>query len=85
MSGKPIPKPIWVKNTYFWIAGVLALVALVGFVKGDMAIRDPGQKHETGLGLLYLVAAAVMLVNGWISHRQTVQHYEETLAAAENS
>jgi hypothetical protein len=76
---KPLPRPVWFKNTYFWIAGFLFLLGLVGlpFIGGDQAIRDPGQKREGGLYLLYFGAGVVMLVNGVISHRQTVQHYEE--------
>ena len=79
MSQKKLPKPAWYKNTYFWIAGVLLLVALIGlpFVKGDAAIRDPGQKRETNLYIIYFVATAVMVGNGVMSHRQTVQQFEE--------
>jgi len=78
-SKKPPAKPVWYKNTYFWIAAILLVLAIIGlpFIRGDQAIRDPGQKHENGLSLLYFVAAVVMFVNGYISHRQTVQQYEE--------
>lgn len=81
---KPLPKPVWYKNTYFWIAIILAILGVVGlpFLGGDSAIRDPGQKHENNLFLLYFVAAAIMFVNGYISHRQTVQQFlEETEGA----
>jgi hypothetical protein len=44
---------------------------------GDGAIRDPGQKREASLYLLYFVASVVMFVNGWLSQKQAVQHYEE--------
>ena len=77
---KPAGKPVWTKNTFFWIAGVLVLLALVGlpFLGGDKAIRDPGQKLEKmPLFILYVVAAAVMAVNGVLSHRQTVQQHAE--------
>jgi hypothetical protein len=82
---KPLPKPAWHKNTYFWIAGLLLLLAIVGlpFLGGDRAIRDPGQKREDHLYLLYLLASAIMFVNGTISHRQTVQHYKEETQGAE--
>jgi hypothetical protein len=86
VSSKKIPKPAWWKNTYFWISGILLLLALIGlpFLGGDRAIRDPGQKREGFLWLLYLGAAAIMFVNGWLSHRQTVQYYEEHADSAEN-
>jgi len=76
---KPLPKPVWYKNTYFWIAMILFVLGFIGlpFVGGDKAIRDPGQKREERLYLLYFGAAAIMLVNGYISHKQTVQQYEE--------
>jgi len=80
VSQKKIPpKPVWYKNTYFWIAAVLFALGFIGlpFVGGDPAIRDPGQKHEDRLFLLYFIASAVMLVNGYISHKQTVMHFEE--------
>jgi hypothetical protein len=76
-------KPVWFKNTYFWIAGILFILAVIGAVSGDQAIRDPGQKREGGLYLLYFVASVVMLVNGWLSHRQTVQQFEEEIQGAQ--
>jgi len=83
VSDKPIPKPAWWKNTYFWISGILLIIGLIGLVAGQEAIRDPGQRRENGLALIYFGGAAVMFVNGWISHRQTVQHYEESLSDGE--
>lgn len=82
MAAKKLAVPAWYKNTYFWIAGILAIVAIVGFVRGEDAIRDPGQKRESGLALMYLVGSAIMLVNGWLSHRQTVAHYNEAIGAS---
>ena len=78
---KPLPEPVWYKNTYFWIAGCLIVLAIAGmpFLGGDEVIRDPGQKREGWLYLLYLVAGIVMLINGYISHQQTVQHYRESI------
>ncbi len=79
---KPAVKPAWYKNTYFWIAGVLFILGVVGlpFLGGDNAIRDPGQKKEGHLFLLYFIASVVMFVGGWLSHKQTVQQYEEETA-----
>jgi peptidoglycan/LPS O-acetylase OafA/YrhL len=80
VTQKPLPKPVWYKNTYFWIAGILLVIGILGFpfLLGEEAIRDPGQKRESGLVLIYVVGAAVMLINGVLSHRQTVQHYLES-------
>ena len=55
---------------------VLAIIGLP-FIRGDEAIRDPGQKRENGLAYLYFGASVVMLINGLISHKQTVQEYAE--------
>lgn len=74
---KEVARPVWYKNTYFLIAALLLILGIIGAIFGDRAIRDPGQKREGGLYLLYLVAFVVMLVNGYISHQQTVQQYEE--------
>jgi len=81
---KPLPKPVWQKNTYFWIAAILFILGIVGlpFFGGDSAIRDPGQKHENNLYLLYFAAAAVMFVGGYLSHRQTLQQYREETEGA---
>jgi hypothetical protein len=72
-------KPAWYKNTYFWIAAILFLIGVAGlpFLLGPEAIRDPGQRREGGLTLIYLGGAVVMLVNGLLSHKQTVLHYQE--------
>ncbi len=79
VSDKPPAKPVWWKNTYFWFAGVLFLIGVYGlpFLGGESAIRDPGQKREGGLALIYFGGAAIMLLNGWLSHRLTVRHYHE--------
>jgi hypothetical protein len=80
VADKPLPKPAWYKNTYFWIALILFIVGIFGlpFLGGDNAVRDPGQRRETGLAYLYFGAAVVMFVNGYISHSQTVQMYRES-------
>jgi hypothetical protein len=78
---KSLPKPAWYKNTYFWIALVLLLLGIWGLPSfgGDTVIRDPGQKRESNLYILYLVASVVMLANGILSHRQTEQQYAEEM------
>jgi hypothetical protein len=82
---KAPPRPAWQKNTYFWIAAVLFVLGIIGlpFFGGDSAIRDPGQKRESNLYLLYLGASVLMYLNGYISHRQTVQHYHEETQGAD--
>lgn len=85
MKGKKsTAPPVWWKNSYFLIAAVLVLLSVVGlpFLGGDAAIRDPGQKRETTLWAYYLVAAAVMLINGVLSHRGAVRAYDEERASA---
>lgn len=85
MSRTP-PVPTWWKNTYFWIAAILFVVAILGLIRGPEAIRDPGQKREDHLVvLIYFAGAVVMLVNGLLSHRQTVMHYHEVVGPPEVS
>ena len=74
---KEVTRPVWYKNTYFLISGILLILSIVGATLGDHTIRDPGQKREGGLYIWYFVASVVMLVNGYISHQQTVQQFEE--------
>lgn len=76
MSGKKNQRPVWWKNTFFWFAGILLLLALIGITKEDR-IRDPGQVREGGLVLIYFGGAILMLINGWLTHRSAIQHYEE--------
>ena len=77
MSDKPLAKPIWWKNTYFLIAAFLVVIGIIGIAVGNATIRDPGQRPESNLYLIYFGAAVIMFVNGWLSHRLTVQHYKE--------
>jgi hypothetical protein len=77
VSQKKVAKPVWWKNTYFWLAAILFLVGVFGLIAGQESIRDPGQRREGGLVWFYFVAALFMLVNGYISHAQTVRAYEE--------
>ncbi|HVL39529.1 MAG TPA: hypothetical protein VM328_09085 [Fimbriimonadaceae bacterium] len=87
MSARPAAVPAWYKNTYFWLAAILFMIALYGlpFLGGENAIRDPGQKRESGLSLYYFGGAVLMLVNGLLSHWQTLRHYREHVASLESS
>lgn len=78
VSSKRPSQPYWWKNTFFWFGFALLGLALWGLVKGDGVIRDPGQVREsTSLVMLYFVASVAMLINGWMTHQQAVQNYEE--------
>lgn len=80
-----MPKPVWWKNTYFWIAGILFIIGVIGlpFLGGNAAIRDPGQVEENWIFLIYWAGAVVMFVNGLLSHRMTVQHYLEEIGESD--
>lgn len=77
MASKTPSKPLWWKNTFFLFGILLAVVAMIGLVRGEEAIRDPGQIKENGLVLINFLAAVVMVVNGLVSHKLAVQAYEE--------
>jgi len=68
---------VWWKNTFFWIAGSLVLLGLWGLIGGESVIRDPGQIQESGLVWIYFGGALLMLVNGYLTHAQAVQAYDE--------
>lgn len=77
MAAKAPKRPVWWKNTFFLFAAALFLLALWGLVRGEDVIRDPGQVKESGLVLIYLGGAAIMVVHGYISHQQAVQSFSE--------
>ena len=74
---KPLPKPVWWKNTFFWFGGILFFVALYGLVRGQETIRDPGQVREGGLVWIYLAGAVLMGLNGVLTHGQALRAYAE--------
>ncbi|MCW5939968.1 MAG: hypothetical protein KF884_10390 [Fimbriimonadaceae bacterium] len=77
MSDKKPKKPVAWKNSFFWLGAALLVLAVVGLFAGEGSIRDPGQVRESGLVWMYLVGGVVMIVNGWLSHQQAVQHFVE--------
>lgn len=85
IAKKKPAEPKWWKNTFFGISVLLLCVGVAGlpFLGGENLIRDPGQQQESGLSLIYFVAAVVMFVNGWISHRHAVQEYQDHAEAGE--
>lgn len=78
MKSKAAPSaPRAWKNTYFTIAVILLVVGLIGLVRGEDLIRDPGQRPESHLAFWYIAAAVVMFVNGWLSHRSSIRDFNE--------
>jgi hypothetical protein len=77
VSAKRPARPVWWRNTFFLFGALILVVAVVGFVRGEDAIRDPGQKRESNLALMYVVGGILMLGNGLLTHRQSLAAYEE--------
>ena len=67
---------LW-KSSFMWFGVALAGLAVWAFVRGDEAIRDPGQVREGNLAWFYLAGAVVMVVNGVISHKQALKAHDE--------
>jgi hypothetical protein len=77
VSSKAPIAPVWWKNTFFLFGFVLVLLAVLGLIRGEAVIRDPGQKFETGLVIFYFLGGIAMLVNGWLTHSQGQQLFDE--------
>ena len=69
--------PRWWLNTYFIFAFLLALIGILGLIRGAEYIRDPGQRSAAGLAFYYLLAAAVFVINDVVSHRSSIRAYNE--------
>lgn len=75
---QPRPKA-WYWNTYFIFGIALAILGVIGLLVGPMAISDPGQIRDVEnpwdprLPWIYLGAAALFLLNGFVSHRGYLQ------------
>lgn len=76
LSRKPKKPKLW-KNSFFWFAGILLILGLWGMVAGDKVIQDPGQRTEPFLAWMYLAGAAIMGLNGWLTHAQSIKAYED--------
>jgi len=77
VASKTLARPVWWKNTFFLFGILLVIIALIGLVRGESAIRDPGQIREGRLVMINLLAAVLMIANGLVSHRLAIQAYEE--------
>ena len=69
--------PRWWLNTYFIFAFLLAIIGILGLAFGADYIRDPGQPITGALAFYYLLAAAVFVINGVVSHRSSLRAYNE--------
>lgn len=76
-------KPVWWWNTFFWFGFILICLAIWGAISGEDKIRDPGQVKESGLVIFYFLAGVFMLANGWMTHRQNIQAFNELDPAPE--
>ncbi len=85
VSKKTPPRPTWWKNSFFWLGGLLAILGVWGLFSGESVIRDPGQVLEHGLVWFYFGGSVVMLVNGWLTQAQAVQHYDEAFGSVEEA
>jgi hypothetical protein len=74
------PRP-WYWNTYFLFAISLAVIGLLGLVRGPSYILDPGQIKDVEnpmdprLAWIYLGAAILFAVNGYVSHTAHLREY----------
>lgn len=71
-------KPRWWFNTYFWFAFILFVLGILGFLHGPQYIMDPGQPFTARLPWVYLFAAVLFLINGYVSHLATVNDFRRS-------
>jgi hypothetical protein len=76
LSRQPKRPQLW-KNSFFWFAGFLMILGVWGLVSGDRVIQDPGQNTEPNLAWLYVAGAAIMAVNGYLTHAQSMKAYQD--------
>ena len=69
--------PRWWLNTYFLFAFALTVIGILGLIRGADYIRDPGQPSASSLPFYYLLAAAIFVINGFVSHRSHLRAYNE--------
>ncbi|NUQ69641.1 MAG: hypothetical protein HUU17_02345 [Chthonomonadales bacterium] len=64
-------------NGFILTAIALVIIAIGGMIRGNRWLSEPGMPTNHHGWALYLVAAVVMLVNGWLSiklsHRQDAE------------
>lgn len=71
----------WYWNTYFLFGIALAVIGVIGLIRGPMSISDPGQIRDVQnpldprLPWIYLGASALFLLNGIVSHRAYLQEF----------
>lgn len=58
-------------NMFLIIGVALVLVSLAGFATNDRFLMEPGQAPNSNLSLIYLGAAALMIINGLVSIKLT--------------
>jgi hypothetical protein len=67
---------IW-KSSYIWIAGLLLIISIYGFATSANKISDPGQPQDSLLPLWYFIAAILMVVNGFLSHKNWIEQQKK--------
>ena len=67
---------LW-RNSFMWVAAALLVLAVLGLIRGDDFIRDPGQTREPFLAVMYLAGSVLMAANGWLTHRFAMREWRE--------
>ncbi len=70
----------WYLNAFILTGVALLFISIAGLVRQDF-LTEPGQPANPLAWLWYLVAAVIMLVNGYVSIRMAMQQAPEPAAA----
>ncbi|MCL5283458.1 MAG: hypothetical protein M1330_01915 [Armatimonadetes bacterium] len=70
-------------NSFIIIGTILLLMSIAGVVSGNTLITEPGYKVQQWTWLEYLLAALIMLFNGWLTWKVVARHAAEKAAKAD--
>lgn len=72
-------------NAFVLTGAALVFITLCGLVVGNRALSEPGMPVNQFAWLQYAAAAAVMLVNGWLSIRISQRGVEKKTEVAKDA
>ncbi len=66
------------------IGAVLIVLGVIGVVKGNQFVFDPGQERDSAEAYYYLIMGVVMIVNGLVTPPPVPEDADDTDASRRN-